>query len=201
MPIIVNTLPNASNNLNGIKFERGDDGHMHSIDSVEGSMLELFLSIPGFRLLTQAEPVDSLKGETDPNTDDEYAWHTIPQKITGSVVGGGAMNLNIPQPDGSVIQLQAAGPTDQNPVLRGDFGMAAAAAASWAARATANGDQVEQATQNVATGQPAGEGSGEGSAPPNESSQEGAHVVDSAEPSADAGAKPAAGRAKPAAKK
>lgn len=129
MPIIVNTLPNASTNVNGIEFARHESGHMHSVAPVECSMLDVFLAIPGFHL---HEPVPA---------------------ITGTVAADGAMKLDIPMRDGSVLNLQATGPGDASPVLQateGDAAKVVAAADAANAAPAAPAEPAAPAAPNVA---------------------------------------------------
>jgi hypothetical protein len=148
MPIIVNTLPNASTNVNGIEFARHESGHMHSVQPVECSMLDIFLAIPGFKILEQ-EPAA-------PNVSEALQQlASAPLSITGTVSEGGAMNLNIPLPDGSTVNLQATGPADAAPVVQGDSGQAAQLAEQFAgAQAATSTEGAQEQADQAASEQP-----------------------------------------------
>lgn len=51
------TLPNASEEMNGIKFAVDADGGVVSVDAVPADMAEIFLSIPGFTAEVKKGPV------------------------------------------------------------------------------------------------------------------------------------------------
>jgi len=176
MPFIESTHPNTSENVNGIHFARHENGRMVSVKPVEGDMLDIFLSIPGFQIMGADEATNGaaqlVAASSAPAVDvspfAKVFGGTIPA-ITGTVGDDGVLSMNVPLPDGSVLTLQATSPFDPNPVLLGDAGLAGrlvaqlAAAKAVAATEAAGGDQGA-GEGSGATGDAAGTGEGAGDA-------------------------------------
>lgn len=127
MTIIVNNHPNASTNVNGIEFAPDEQGRMCSVGPVTGEMLAILLAIPDFTELRAAPAAESEQAAQSPAG--EAAAAAIPA-ITGTMSeDGGPFNVNIPMPDGSVLNLQADNTAGENLIAQGDAGAAAEAAA------------------------------------------------------------------------
>jgi len=161
MHFIESTHPNTSENVNGVHFARHENGRMVSVEPVEGDMLDIFLSIPGFQIMGAEEATNDaaqlVAASSAPAVDvspfAKVFGGTIPA-ITGTVGDDGVLSMNIPLPDGSVLNLQATSPFDPNPVLLGDTGLAGRLAAQLAAA------KAVATTEAVGGDQGAGEGAG-----------------------------------------
>lgn len=59
MARIICELPNASLNINGIEFERMDNGNVISKGDVPADVAEKFVNIPGYKVIVAGAKVDA----------------------------------------------------------------------------------------------------------------------------------------------